>query len=101
MINLLIKFFPKFKKWSEKKEKFKIFDFIKLFLFNDMIKGGVFLVVAVIFGTLSNFLNAYEMIRISIWFGWVPICLIVLPYLIYGLVVWPIASLIEKFKNSF
>lgn len=98
MISLL-KYIPKIKTWSEKKEKFKIFDYLKLFLFNDIIKGIFFLAVAVIFGVLSNFMYEYDMIWISVWFGWLPICIIILPYIAYGLIIWPMKQLIKKLKK--
>lgn len=102
MIEILIKFSPKFKDWAEKPLKNKILNYLKLFIVNDLVKIAFFIIFATVMGILSNlkFFDTETFVWISIWFGWVPIFVILLPYLIYGLIIWPLSNLIEKIQNK-
>lgn len=102
MFSLIPKIFPKINDWKEKQEKYIIFDFLKFVLFNDLVKVGAFIAIAFVFGVLSNYVPSNtedRMVEISVYYGWIPATIILLPYIVYGIIIYPIKSLIKKIKK--
>ena len=100
---LAIKYFAKKENWlyrnMTKECKTKIGTAFQIYIYNDLISCLVHIALILIFGILANFCNESLMIDLLLYVGLVPFGATALIYIIAGVFVNPIKSLIIKWRK--
>lgn len=102
MFKELSKIWPALNAWKNKQSKFKLIHWLKIFIFNDLVKLIVFSIIGLTFLLISLTYPTYAtefttFFNISLLAGWIPLLVFaILPMFIFAWIINPIKSLRKK-----